>query len=172
MAETPTPDDSADDVLQRADALLQRHRRPAAADAPSADGDIPTLTDIVIEGEVLPRAEASMPQDPADASQPAGGAVMSRVQAQNIEHAVHLKLKRSLNDQIAKVMEERYLPEIGAALEQAMMRASGALQSGIADLVRNSVAEALQTQLKQLQLQAPAPAAAGASGIIPCCQTL
>ncbi len=166
MAETPTPDDSTDDVLQRADALLQRHRQATAADAASATSDIPTLTDIFIEGEVLPRADTSASRDVANPAQPTGGAVMSRVQAQNIEHSVHLKLKRSLGNQIAKVMEERYLPEIGTALEQAMRRATGELQSGIAELVRTSVAEALQAQLKQLQLQAPSVASAP-SGIIP-----
>ena len=164
MADTPPPGDSADDVLQRADALLKRHRPPAASPAAADSGsDIPTLTDIVIEGEVLPRAEP-----PLEPSRPSDGImvpVVSRVQAQNIEHAVHLRVKRGLNDQIAKVVEERYLPEIGAALEQALSRVTGELKTSIAEMVRASVVETLQTQLKQLQ----APTAEGSqspSGII------
>ena len=51
-----------------------------------------------------------------------GGEVVSRVQVQNIEHAVYLKLKRGLDDQIAGVVRDRYLPEIGAALEQEELR--------------------------------------------------
>ena len=157
MADTPPPGDSADDVFQRADALLHRHRHtpahaPAAAD-PGAD--IPTLTDIVIEGEVLLRAQPTLePPRPSDGTIVP---VVSRVQAQNIEHAVHLRVKRGLNDQIAKVVEERYLPEIGAALEQALSRVTDELKSSIAEMVRASVAETLQTQLKQLQ----APTAEG-----------
>ncbi len=157
MADTPPPGDSSEDVLQRADALLQRHRRTPAAD--DAGADIPTLTDIIIEGEVLPRTEPP-PQSPRSS----GGAIVSRVQAQNIEHAVHLRIKRSLNDQIAKVVEDRYLPEIGAALEQALSRVAGQLQSGIAELVRTTVAETLQAQFKQLQ--APQAEAPQSSGII------
>ena len=159
MADTPPSDDGTDDVLQRADALLKKHRRaPAPESAPVAAADIPMLTDIVIEGEVLQRAEP--PAEPPRS----GGPVISRVQAQNIEHAVHLRIKRSLNDQIAKVVEERYLPEIGAALEQALSRVTGELQSGIAEMVRASVAENLQAQLKQLQ--APPAAPQQPSGII------
>jgi len=173
MSESSPPDD-AKDVIDRADALLQRHRNPApqdktltkaqqatAADAPPAV-DIPTLTDVVVEGEVIPRTEPA--PKPADARPSSGGAVMSRVQAQNIEHAVHLKIKRSLNDQIAKVVEERYLPGIGEALEKAISRATGEIQSSIADLVRTSVAESLQTQLRQLQ--PPAAETPTPSGII------
>ena len=164
----PTPPDDAKDVIDRADALLQRHRRAApggsGAPAPAAESaaGIPTLTDVVVEGEVLPRANPA-PQAAPD-RRAGGGEVVSRVQAQNIGHSIHLRIKRSLNDQIAKVVEERYLPEIGAALEQALSRVTGELQSGIAEMVRASVAETLQAQLRQLQ---PPPAAAAASGIIP-----
>jgi len=170
MADPTTPDNPTDDVLQRADALLHKHRRPpassstpAASTAPGAD--IPTLTDIIIEGEVLPSTESAASTTAATpaASRPdSRGTVMSRVQAQNIEHTVYLKLKRSLNDQIAGVVRDRYLPEIGAALEEAVSRVTSELQSGIADMVRTSVAESMQAQLKLLQ----APATGLASGII------
>jgi len=169
MSDPTPPDDNTDDVLRRADALLHKHRRsPATADAtttapPAAGADIPTLTDIVIEGEVLPRAEPTQTGTPMTR----GGEVVSRVQVQNIEHAVYLKLKRGLDDQIAGVVRDRYLPEIGAALEQALSRASTELQAGIADMVRTSVAETLKNQLAQLQLQAPSAESDGGSGIIP-----
>ena len=169
MSDPNTPDESARDVLSRADALLQRHRKPAAPEPSrtTAGSDIPVLTDIVMEGEILPRQE-SVPQQPPTVL-PEGGEVVSRVQAQNIEHAVYLKLKRGLDDQIAGVVRDRYLPEIGAALEQALSRVTSELQSGIAEMVRTSVAETLQAQLKQIQLQpmTPAPDNAQPSGIMP-----
>jgi len=167
MSDPNTPDDNARDVLNRADALLQRHKKPAAPASPPSpsSSDIPVLTDIVLEGELLPKLESAPKTSPA---QPEGGEIVSRVQAQNIEHAVYLKLKRGLDDQIAGVVRERYLPEIGAALEQALTRVTSELQSGIAELVRSSVAETLQSQLKQIQLQpAAASVAEQPSGIMP-----
>jgi len=173
MSDPNAPDDSARDVLNRADALLQRHRRPAASSAddpgtapPSPGSEIPVLTDIVMEGEVLPATPSPKAADPR---RPEGGEIVSRVRAQNIEHAVYLKLKRSLDDQIAGVVRDRYLPEIGAALEQALSRVTSELQTGIAEMVRTSVAETLQAQLRQIQLQpaASAPEAGQPSGIMP-----
>ena len=154
------PHESGDpsDVLQRADALLRRHRQPAGSASPGsapAHDDIPLLTE-VIEGEVLP------PQ-PTSAQ---GRDIVSRVQAQNIEHARYLKLKKGLDEQIAKVVQERYMPDIGAALEQAFARVSDQLQTGVAEMVRQSVAESLQTQLLQLQASVPPAADGKASGII------
>jgi len=160
MTDTPSQDDDGTDVLRRADALLRRHRR--APPPPANDGaDIPTLTDVVVEGELLQSAE---PQKEPETETRQGGEVVSRVQAQNIEHAVYLKLKRSLDDQIAGVVRDRYLPEIGAALEQALARVTVELKAGIADMVRTSVAETLQAQLRQLQ--APPQDSAQPSGII------
>ena len=164
MTDPTTPEPGNDDVINRADALLQRHRRPAATPEPAAAqpasptpaSDIPLLTDVVVEGELMP------PTREEPRPQPPGGEIMSRVQAQNIEHAVHLRIKRGLNDQIAKVMEERYLPEIGAALEQALGKVSNELQSGIAEMVKATVAATLQEQLRQIAQ----PAGGGASGII------
>jgi valyl-tRNA synthetase len=167
MSDPNTPDDNARDVLNRADALLQRHKKPAAPASPQDAGgsDIPVLTDIVLEGEVLPKQDST---NGTTSPQPGQGEIVSRVQAQNIEHAVYLKLKRGLDDQIAGVVRERYLPEIGAALEQALSRVTSELQSGIAEMVRSSVAETLQSQLKQIQLQPAAAAVAEQpSGIMP-----
>ena len=181
MADSLPPDDDVNDLLGRADALLQRHRnstpasrspdpQPPNSPPPNSqtpnntiDEDVPLLTDVVVEGVILPREESPAAQAGAT---PGGSEIVSRVQAQNIEHAVYLKLKRGLDDQIAGVVRDRYLPEIGTALEQALSRVSSELQSNIAEMVRTSVAETLQTQLKQLVLQTPATEAGATSGII------
>jgi len=150
------PDRDTEDVLSRADALLKRHRQPPAAASPGqADDELPLLTDVVREGELLSPSGAETPASSTD------GALVSRVQAQNIEHAVHLRLKRGLNDQIARVIEQRYLPEIGNALEQALDRVAVDLRSGIADMVKATVEATLRDQLARI-----GTVAAEASGII------
>src|SRR5262245_11424783 len=116
MAEQTPRDDENDELLRRADALLARHRAarsdPAGASeapvlgeaqAPAAtDDDIPTLTEVIPAGEV-PAVFA--PSRPA-ASGPSGGEVISRVQAQNLEHSLYQKLKRDLDQHIAQVMQD------------------------------------------------------------------
>jgi len=153
MAESPNRKDEGDELLKRADALLTRLRgagKPAAATAalevptltetvasPGADPGIPTLTE-VIPAEQLPAVPAT------------SGEVISRVQAQNLEHAVYQKLKRDLDQQIAQVMQERFMPDIGAALDAALAKISLDIKADINGMVRASIDETLRAQLKNL----------------------
>jgi valyl-tRNA synthetase len=174
--------DRDDDVLRRADALLARRRGgapPAAAAVPTltealqpAPADIPTLTDIVVASAAAP-APAADGAAPAAAPQPEAAPaaeVISRVQAQNLEHAVYQKLRQGLDQQIAQVVRERFMPEIGGALEQALSRITQDLQAHIGGMVRASIEQALHTQLKDLRRGLEAEAAhiepRSASGII------
>ncbi len=175
MAEQPPPRDAGDDLLKRADALLARHRgvaQPAAAAPgipvltepaaqPDADDDIPTLTE-VIHAEHLPAVLAA----------PAAGEVVSRVQVQNLEHSVYQKLKRDLDQHIEKVMQERFMPDIGGALDAALARISLDMKTDINQMVRASIEETLRTQIKNLRVAVEANAAmreatAAASSIMP-----
>jgi valyl-tRNA synthetase len=147
--------EDGDDLLRRADALLARHRgaapAPASAPAPSAapaEDEIPTLTEVV-PAEMLPAAIGS----------PASGEVISRVQVQNLEHNVYQKLKRDLDDRIAQVVQERFMPEIGGALDNALARISLDIKSDINLLVRASIEETLRTQIKNLHVAVEAKAA-------------
>src|SRR5262245_23868112 len=186
MAEPPTPLDDDEDLLRRAEALLGRHRGPAFRNAPVAS-DIPTLTEAV-EPEVQPAAVpvlteivpandelAAVPVPDSSAlaeAPPASGEVISRVQVQNLEHSVYQKLKRELDAHIVEVMQDRLMPDLGSALDAALRRMSVDLRSEIGAMVRASIEETLQTQLKHLRLGLEAkgqedPAAANGSDIMP-----
>src|SRR5512132_1437871 len=160
MARDAIRHDDGEELLARADALIGRHRGsaptlppPAAAslltDAVATDGaEIPTLTDIVTDTVITPtgpqperRSVQSMSGSAlVSSAQPVATAVpepapevevISRVQAQNMEHAVHLKLKQELNDQVAAVVRERIMPEIGAALGEALQKVTHDLNASI-----------------------------------------
>jgi valyl-tRNA synthetase len=163
-----------DDILARADALLGRHRHhPAAVPAPavptpaadSNSADIPTLTDIVVAPgaapplpplSATPAQEAMLAPEPAPPSggeQPPGAPieVISRVQAQNLEHSAYLKLKQELDERIAEVVHDRFMPEIGAALDQALQKVTRDLHDGIRAMVRTSIEDTLQSQIGNLR---------------------
>src|SRR6478609_89037 len=106
MSEPGDNDDmpEADDVLNRADALLNRHRAAGKAasnaqaiPAPSrsvADAlgvaAIPTLTELV---QTPAEASSSPPESDTHATPAQGGEIIPRVQAQSHEHGVYQKLK-------------------------------------------------------------------------------
>ena len=179
-----------DDVLDRADALLNRHRAavkpPADADAfpvltEAIAGDldaaaIPTLTDIVA-APVPATVETPAPPSAPVASAPPGkppqsGEIISRVQVQNIEHGVYLKLKQGLDDQIVDVLQNRFMPDVAGALDQALRKISDDLKADINAMVRVSIEETLHHQLAQLRLTdesrpGPSAVAAEVSAIMP-----
>ena len=212
---------SADeDVLGRADALLNKHRaateRPAAdpnaiptlTDAVEAGADaaaIPTLTDMIAastaadipaaEGQAVkahavgdapaatPKATAPPPVFAPEAGAAAGdtdyglpapaqhGEVISRVQAQNLEHGVYQKLRQGLDAQIESVLEKRFIPDVATALDRALQRISDDLKTHINTAVRASIEEALKSRLSAPRGDGGSPPdapedAAAASGIM------
>ena len=200
MARQPEPG-AGEDVLARADALLARHRNPApaasppaAAPLPGATGaahaaDIPTLTDIVFASvnAPAPAHPGSIPAPAAEATpvapaprlqakldpEPPSTEVISRVQTQNLEHTVYLKLRQELDERIAGVVHERFMPEIGAALDQALQKVTREMGASINAMVRSSIEEALHLQIRNLRLAIedktaqPKAVASGASAIMP-----
>ncbi len=194
MADEPPRQDDGDELLERADALLARHRganitqsapatsemaTPPQAGDMGETADVPTLTEIVIEDPPVmgrPGVAPAVAQPPAGPS-PEATEVMSRVQVQNLEHSVYQKLKRELDERIVEVMRERVMPDIGGALDQALQKVTQNMKTDINHMVRASIEETLRAQLQTLRLtlddkdareKAPAPEAAPpASGIIP-----
>ena len=137
--------------------------RPAPL--PDDDADIPVLTEVVLSPPPLfqppgeTRAEALLePEAPhtESAREPAEPAVMTRVQAQNFEHQVYLKLKQSMDQQIAQVIEKRFLPAIGEALDRAVERMAQRLESTIATQLRDTLRAALADQAHAVAQALPA----------------
>jgi valyl-tRNA synthetase len=186
-------DEDRDDILARANALLARHRGAmegiteangnARSDEPRQpapagdDDDVPTLTDVVLPAETPPAGQqpaTNSEVDPDAISEPVthSAELISRVQSQNLEHRVYQKLRATIDQQIAHVVKERFMPEIGSALDTALQKITHELKASIHTMVRDSIDESLQAQLKGLRtaLEDKAGAAPGedaASGIMP-----
>ncbi len=172
---------TSDEVLGRADALLTKHRGtvkspavndpqavPTLTEAVLTDIDahlIPTLTDIVESGDPLPapvpvtvsayapaveaHPEAGRELAPSQAH---SGEVISRVQAQNMEHSVYQKLRQDLDTQIEDVVQRRFMPDVAGALDHALHKISVDFKASIGEMVRSTIEETLQAQLKSLRL--------------------
>ncbi len=189
MAQEPTQDDNdhSSEILARADALLARHRRPAAVpDVPDVpvppatacvaaeDDDVPELTDVVLFTPMKPVAmnpviETDAPPvealpEAAETATSDSTEVISRVQNQNLEHAAYLRVMSQVDERITSVVQKQVLPEIGSALDQALARITDDLKANIGAMVRSSVEESLRAHLQSLR---PAPDAGAPSGIIP-----
>src|SRR5690606_3281120 len=121
------------------------------------DPEIPVLTDVVLPASPLfeppgePQGAPGREMVERASTAPRRGepeqspSVITRVQTQNLEHAVYLKLKSSLDQQIAQVIETRFLPAIGEALNDAVERMAQRLEAGVASQLQASLREALET---------------------------
>jgi valyl-tRNA synthetase len=162
MAEHPNLEDEGDDLLKRADALLMRMRGAGKPAATAGAPEVPTLTESVASQDTdpgIPTLTEIIPAERLPAIPLASGEVISRVQAQNLEHTVYQKLKRDLDEQITQIMQERFIPEIGTALDAALAKISQDIKADINDMVRASTEETLRAQIKNLRVAAEATAA-------------
>ena len=138
-------------------------------DSLSGVDDIPVLTDIAPDPELMaPGDAAAFDHDPAAASR---GEVISRVQTQNLEHGVYQKLRKDIDARIAQVVREQFMPDVGSALNSAVEHITQELKGTLSEMVRASVRDAVQAQLKALappsQIPASSPPGSGErSGII------
>jgi valyl-tRNA synthetase len=168
--------------------------QPASPDATLAvqeghdeDPDIPVLTDVVDPARPLfgqdedkgggrstdipaTSADALMltarsPEAPESHDRQDAPAVITRVQTQNLEHQVYLKLKSGLDQQIAQVIEARFLPAIGQALNDAVDRMMNEVGAGVARSVQASLQQAL-AGVKTDALALPSTDATGGTRII------
>jgi len=159
----------------------------AAAPSPPAiddDPDIPVLTDVVLPPsplfddtagtEVVSTAahDVAVGADPpatlADAEPADAPEVMTRVQTQNLEHQVYLKLKSGLDEQIAQVIESRFAPAIGGAMDAAIQKLAQELESRLAATLAATVREALANPASAPKaIAAPAAETEEPSSIIP-----
>ena len=109
--------------------------------------DIPTLTDIAPDPDLVAGGETGNALSPADENgklaRATQGEVISRVQTQNLQHSLYQKLKNDLDTHIADVVREQFMPEIGAALNSALQHISDDLKGNISQVVRASLEQAL-----------------------------
>jgi valyl-tRNA synthetase len=198
MSPEGTNERGGDDVLGRADALLNKHRTadttspvdphaiPTLTEAMSDGADaaeIPTLTDIVTTSisdspavettaavATAPPATPSADMSTGRVSEPVVDNSMQMLQ-QDTAKVVHRKLEPELEEQIAGVLRNRFMPDVAGALDQAVHKITDDLKANIEAMVRTSIEDTLRSQLKQLRIDAgaqTAPAAVPpASAIMP-----
>ena len=129
----------------------------SAKDADTNLADIPLLTDIVPDPDLMNEAHTAPDLDSAHPALPVE--VISRVQAQNLQHSVYQKLRKDIDGQIANVVREQFMPDIGSALNTALEHITHEIKGNIAQMVRTSVEQALHAQLGPLRnaLEAKSP---------------
>ena len=145
---------------------------PSAEEAAAGD-DIPLLTDIAPDPELISTGTTLVPFPAEDISDRASAVeVISRVQVQNLQHGVYQKLRNDIDGRIAHVVRDQFMPDIGSALSTALEHITQELKGNITQMVRASVEQALHAHLAPLRTALEAKGATqaearSASGVKP-----
>jgi len=136
-----TDDDSgdllgrADDALEKADALLARHRAARLQRRPDPPLDFPLLTDVVS-------------QTPADTStQPPA----PEVDVAALERDLRLQLLDLLGPELERLVEARVHGRVTAKVAEIMQRAGAELEGEVRRAVREALAQVVRDEVERLK---------------------
>ena len=129
-----------DDVLGKADALLQRHRAARGrGDQPDPPTDFPLLTEIVHS-----RAPEAAPPG-------AAAAAFSEAQLEQIERDLRLELLALLGPEFERLVESKVHARIGPKIDEVMSLTRKVLEAEMRAAVREALAEVISQEAGRLK---------------------
>ena len=133
---------ATNDVLGKADALLQRHR--AARGSPAADPptDFPVLTEVV-QAAAQAKAAAS------------GAAPLSEAELAQIERDLLLVLLTLLGPEFERLVEAQVHERLGGKIDEVMGLTRKVLEAEIRAAVRDAVARVIAEETARLKAGQP-----------------
>ena len=117
----------ADDALEKADALLARHRAARLQRRPEPPADFPVLTDVVSQAP---------PEVDIDA----------------LERELRLQLLDLIGPELERLVEARVHGRVTAKVEEIMQRASAELESEVRRAVREALAQVVREEIARLKV--------------------
>jgi len=130
------------DVLGKADALLQRHRAARAAQRPEPPVEFPVLTDVVSEGfvPVPPDAPAAAPAPP-----------LGEEELVRIERDLRLELLALLGPEFERLVESKVHERLGAKVDEIMGLTRKVIEAEVRGAVRDAMAEVITAETARLK---------------------
>ena len=127
------------DVLGKADALLQRHRAARAAQRPEPPVEFPVLTDVVAEAHASP-APTPTPAPP-----------LSEEDLVRIERDLRLELLALLGPEFERLVESKVHERLGAKVDEIMSLTRKVIEAEVRGAVRDAMAEVITAETARLK---------------------
>jgi hypothetical protein len=129
------------DVLGKADALLQRHRAARAAQRPEPPVEFPVLTDVVAEGRPVPAPPPAPPPAP----------VLSEDDLARIERDLRLELLGLLGPEFERLVEAKVHERLGSKVDEIMALTRKVLEAEVRAAVRDAMAAVITAETERLK---------------------
>ena len=137
-----------DDVLDKADALLQRHRPAPVAPRAEPPVDFPILTEVVEEAPPLV-LDLSGPSPPESESSTA----LTEAQLVELERELRLELLQLIGHEFERLIEAKVHERLGARIEEVIALTRTVLEAEVRATVREALAEAIAEETKRLKAE-------------------
>jgi hypothetical protein len=128
------------DVLGKADALLQRHRAARTGQRPEPPVDFPVLTDVVSEAE-----QPASPPPSAPAPQ------LSEEDLVRIERDLRLELLSLLGPEFERLVEAKVHERLGPKVDEIMALTRKVLEAEVRAAVRDAMAAVITAESARLK---------------------
>jgi hypothetical protein len=128
------------DLLGKADALLQRHRGARITQQAEPPVEFPVLTDVVAEG-----------QPPAVAPAPAPAPQLSEAELERIEHDLRLELLGLLGPEFERLVESKVHERLGPKVDEIMGLTRKVLEAEVRAAVRDAMAAVITAEAARLR---------------------
>jgi hypothetical protein len=152
-------DDDNDDVLNKADALLGRHRHAGTTRRQEPPVDFPVLTDVYSRPLHEPAAPFAAHSGPstipnAVAAEPAFAPALTDQQLQEIERDLRLQLLQLMGPELERLIEARVHARLAPAVTQIVGRIRVDLENEIRRAVQDALNEVVEQEVARLQRDA------------------
>jgi hypothetical protein len=149
-------DDDNDDILNKADALLGRHRHVATSRRPEPPVDFPVLTDVYSPPPQAAAAPFASPPGPttlpnAAEPGPAFAPGLTDQQLQEIERDLRLQLLQLMGPELERLIEARVHARLAPAVTQIVGRIRVDLENEIRRAVQDALNEVVEQEVARLQ---------------------
>jgi hypothetical protein len=128
------------DVLGKADALLQRHRAARTPQRAEPPVDFPVLTEVITEGQ-----PPAVPPAPAPAPQP------SEAELERIERDLRLELLGLLGPEFERLVEAKVHERLGPKVDEIMGLTRKVLEAEVRAAVRDAMAAVITAEAARLK---------------------
>jgi hypothetical protein len=151
------PDSEDDeDVLNKADALLGRHRHVTPARRPEPPVDFPVLTDVYsrpLPGGTAPFAPPPVPASgpPSIATETGSSTPLTDQQLHDIERDLRLQLLQLMGPELERLIEARVHARLAPAVAHIVDRIRVDLENEIRRAVQDALGEVVDQEVARLQ---------------------